>query len=93
MQDDRFEWDDAKADNNRRKHGVSFDAARTVFDDPNSLDELDDDPDEVRWKRVGMTASGVLIVIHTQRGHRIRIISARRAKRHEQDDYFRQAHS
>ena len=79
MQDDRFEWDDAKADSNRRKHGVS-------------MDELDDDPDEERWKRVGMTASGVLVVIHTQRGHRIRIISARKAKRHEQDDYYRQAH-
>jgi uncharacterized protein len=91
MRDNRFEWDDAKASSNQHKHGVSFDVARTAFDDPDGVDEPDDDPDEERWKRVGMTASGVLVVVNTQRGHRIRIISARRANRHEQDDYFGQA--
>jgi uncharacterized DUF497 family protein len=38
VRDDRFEWDDAKADSNRRKHGVSFDQAREAFDDPNGID-------------------------------------------------------
>jgi uncharacterized protein len=92
VQDARFEWDDAKAEANRRKHGVSFDVAREAFDDPNSIDEIDDDPDEERWKRIGMTVTGILVVINTERGHRIRIISARRANRHEQDDYHRQTH-
>ena len=93
MQDVRFEWDDAKAEHNRRKHGVAFDVASEAFNDPNGFEVADDDPDEERWKLIGMTASGILVVISTERGHRIRIISARRAKRHEQDDYHRQAHS
>jgi hypothetical protein len=57
MRDDRFEWDDAKAAANRRKHGVTFDMARTVFDDPDALDERDDDPDEERWTHIGTTAA------------------------------------
>jgi uncharacterized protein len=83
VQDDQFEWDDAKAESNRRKHGVSFDVACKAFNDPNGLDEVDHDPDEVRWTRTGMTRSGILVIITTERGHRIRIISARRANRHE----------
>jgi uncharacterized protein len=93
VRDDRFEWDDAKADANRRKHGISFDVACEAFNDPFGFDEVDHDPDEVRWIRTGMSKSGILVVINTERGHRIRIISARRANRHEQDDYHRQAHS
>jgi uncharacterized protein len=92
MRDNRFEWDDAKAESNRRKHGITFDAVREVFDDPDGVDEWDDDPDEERWNRIGRTSSGLLVVCHTERGSRIRIISARRADRHEQDRYFRQAH-
>jgi uncharacterized protein len=93
VRDDRFEWDDAKADSNRRKHGVTFVQATETFDDPHGFDEWDDDPDEERWHRIGMTRSGVLIVSHTDRGNRIRIISARRANTHEQDRYQRQTHS
>lgn len=93
LQGDRFEWDDAKAHANRRKHGVSFDVACEAFDDPSGFDEIDYDPDEERWTRTGMTSSGILVIINTERGHRIRIISARRANRHEQDDYHRQAHT
>jgi uncharacterized protein len=89
MQDDKFEWDDAKAESNRRKHGVTFDVATSVFNDPDSFDEIDEDTDEERWKRFGMTTSGLLVVIHTERHQRIRIISARRANRHEQNDYNR----
>jgi uncharacterized protein len=91
MQDDRFEWDDAKAASNSRKHRVTFDQAREAFDDPNAVEEPDDDPTEERWKRTVMSATCILIVIYTQRGVRTRIITARRATKHEQADYHRQA--
>lgn len=52
MQDDRFEWDDAKAESNRRRHGVTFDAARSAIDDPGGFEEPDEDPDEERWKGI-----------------------------------------
>ena len=91
MQDDRFEWDDAKAASNRRKHRVDFVEARLVFDDPSAIDEPDDDPDEDRWKRTGSSPRGVLVVIFAERFPRIRIISARRATHHEEADYLRQA--
>ena len=91
MQDDAFEWDDAKAASNRRKHRVDFIEARHVFDDPNGIVEPDDDPDENRWKRTGRGPGKVLIVVFAERFPRIRIISARRANRHEQAVYDRQA--
>lgn len=91
MKDDRFEWDDRKAESNRRKHGVSFDEARDVFDDPDYIEEPDDDPDEEGWKRIGRARAEFLVVIYTERGPLIRIISARKATRHEQDFYNRQA--
>ena len=91
MQDERFEWDDAKADRNRRKHGITFDEARSVFDDPAAIDDIDMEAAEERWRRIGRAPSGLLLVIHTERRDRIRIISARKANRHEQDLYYRQA--
>jgi uncharacterized protein len=93
MKDERFEWDDAKAEANIRKHGVTFEDARRVFDDPNALMESDDDTGEARDLTIGVTSENVLFVVSTERGDRIRIISARRATRHEQDHYYRQAHS
>ena len=48
MRDNRFEWDDRKAASNLRDHKVSFGLARTAFDDLLAIEELDDDPDEVR---------------------------------------------
>ncbi len=89
MRDDRFEWDDGKAASNLRKHGISFEDAKSVFDDPAGFDEDDADPNEERWKRTGLSARGLLVVVHAERGSRIRIISARRATRHEQDSYNR----
>jgi uncharacterized protein len=91
MRDDIFEWDDAKAASNARKHGVTFDDAREVFGDRNAMEEPDDDPNEERWRTTGLTRAGVLVVISTERGARIRIISAREANRHEQDDDYRHA--
>jgi len=91
MRNDRFEWDDAKAASNWRKHRVSFEAACEALDDLNGIDDLDDDPDEERWQRIGMSSVGLLVVISTDRGHRIRIISAREASNHESLRYHRQA--
>lgn len=94
MQDDQFEWDDAKAAANLAKHGVSFDAARPVFDDPFALILSEDSaPGEERWRMIGMSDGQVLFVVFTEPAHgRRRIISARRATRREQDAYARQAH-
>ena len=86
----RFEWDPAKARTNLRKHGVSFDEAATVFLDDFSLTGNDPDhsEDEERFVMFGISNAGRLLVIaHTARGERIRIISARPATRPERKIY------
>jgi hypothetical protein len=92
--DIRFEWDDDKDAENQRKHGVSFDEAATVFADDYAL--LLDDPDhseaEDRFVLLGLSAAiRILMVCHCYResDEVIRIISARKADRREQDDYRR----
>jgi hypothetical protein len=88
-----FAWHDAKAEANLQAHGVSFDLAKTVFEDPLAVERLDDREDygEERFVIVGMAAGGVvLFVAFTEREGRMRIVSARRATQNEQDDYFRQ---
>jgi len=90
MRDDRFEWDDRKAASNLRKHELSFELARLVFDDPHAIEEPDDEVEEERWQRIGLAQGRLLTVVHTFRGSRIRIISARKADSHEQDIYFTQ---
>jgi uncharacterized DUF497 family protein len=89
----RFEWHDAKAEANLQAHGVSFDLAKTVFNDPFAIERLDDREDygEERFVLIGMAEGHVVLyVAYTEREERIRIISARGATQHEQDDYFRQ---
>ena len=88
MQDDRFEWDDEKAKSNWRKHRTTFEEARAVFEDPDRIDLLDDDPDEERWLAIGAVGAKCLAVVFTERNNRTRIISARKADKHEQADYF-----
>lgn len=85
-----FEWDDAKARSNRRKHGVSFEEAATIFGDPLSL--TIEDPShsvgEERFVIMGESARGrLVVVVFTERGDRIRIISAREATSREARDY------
>ena len=89
----KFEWDAVKAESNLKVHGVSFDLAKTVFDDAFSIERLDDRGDyaEQRFTIIGMANGQVLLfVAFTERGERTRIISARRVTQHEQDDYFEQ---
>jgi uncharacterized DUF497 family protein len=81
-----FEWDDAKATSNLRKHGVSFDDAVTVFDDPLAVtrDDPDHSEDELRFVTIGSSKAGhLLVVCHSDRPDRIRLISARKANRRE----------
>jgi uncharacterized DUF497 family protein len=92
MEDDYFEWDDNKAAGNFARHGVSFDRARLAFADPFGVGEIDDRQNyrEQRFTLVGMVEGSLIFVAYTERGERVRIISARQATKHEQDDYFQQ---
>ena len=75
---------------NLRKHSISFKLARLVFAEPLAVDDVDDDEPEDRARRIGMAEGRVLVVVYTMRGERIRIISARKASKREQDTYYRQ---
>jgi uncharacterized protein len=89
----RFEWNEAKAKANLRRHRVSFNSANTVFDDPLATDRLDirRDYGEEGFVTIGRAKDGmVLAVVYTGRDDRIRIISARRATGLEEQSYFRQ---
>jgi uncharacterized DUF497 family protein len=90
MMSDAFEWDEAKAAENYAKHGVSFEMATKVFRDPFAIERRDDREDygEDRFILIGTAQGAVLTVVYTEKGSRIRIISARQATKHEQDDYF-----
>lgn len=91
MQSDYFEWDDMKAAINLAKHGIGFEQAIGIFNDPNAMTFSDEDhsQDEPRELTIGSTFwSEVFIVSHTRRGGRIRIISARRANRAERRAYM-----
>jgi uncharacterized DUF497 family protein len=92
MDDDSLEWDESKAAENYTKHGVDFEAACQVFRDPFAIERLDDREDygEDRVLLIGMTDGVVLTVVYTERSGRLRLISARRATKHEQDEYFTQ---
>ena len=87
-----FEWDDEKAAANLRKHGVSFEFAVKAFRDPFAIEWMDDREDfgEVRTILLAMADGSILVVVYTERERRIRLISARRATRHEQDKYYRE---
>lgn len=85
-----FEWNEKKAEDNFRKHGVSFDEAKTVFNDPFSITIYDPDhsSDEQRYVDIGLSSKGRLIVVsYSERDKRIRIISSREATRKEQREY------
>ena len=86
----QFEWDPVKARMNLRKHGVAFKEAATVFKDPLSITIYDPDHSEEEERSIlfGSSAAGrLLMVAHTDRGDRIRIISARELTRRERRAY------
>ena len=85
-----FEWDPGKAAANERKHGVTFDEASTVFGDPFARTRPDPlhSLDEERWVTLGQSDHGrLLVVVYTDRGEVIRIISARPAPGRERRSY------
>jgi uncharacterized DUF497 family protein len=85
-----FEWDQRKAISNAQKHGVTFEEAATVFGDTLSLTIHDPahSRDEDRFVTMGSSHRGkLLVVVHTERGDNIRIISARAANRRERRTY------
>ena len=94
MIDSEFEWDDAKAAQNLRAHGVSFELAREVFRDRFMVDWPDarEDYGEERYRAMGMVGNRLVYVAYTMRDERIRIISARltepgeRRRYHEEKD-------
>lgn len=84
-----IEFDPAKAAENLRKHGVSFADAEQAFRDPDAVTVEDPDAQgEQRFITLGMDALGrILVVIHTPRGDRNRIVSARKASKSEAVEY------
>ena len=85
MNNEEFEWDAAKAQSNLAKHGVGFEAVSLVFDDLFALDRFDSGgrSAETRYTVTGMANGVLLTVAYTERGERTRIISARKATKHE----------
>jgi len=92
----KFEWDENKNRTNQQKHGVDFDTASYVFDDPNFLSEQDRIVDgEERWQTIGLVGGFIILMVaHTVRESEdveiIRIISARKATSKERK-YYEQA--
>jgi len=85
-----FTWDARKDRLNRRKHGISFEAAVRTFDDPFHVTTQDREVEhEPRWQTIGMVGQNVLLVAHTvdEEEDVIRIISARKATRAERRIY------
>jgi len=89
MQNDAFEWDDAKTASNWLGRGVRFETARDVFKDAFAIEWTDDGHGdrEKRFITVGMVQSRLLFVCYTLRAERIRIISAREAEPSERRRY------
>jgi uncharacterized protein len=90
----RWIWDSDKAASNRSKHGLSFETALLVFDDPLHASKPDPHPDGNRWRTIGLVGSVLLLVIHTWPEDDFesddavgRIISARKATASERKVY------
>lgn len=88
-----WKWDSNKDRANKRKHGLSFETAQLVFDDPLAISRLDQASTEERWQTVGLVGHLAVIVVHTWPDTASdsegvgRIISARKATRHERRAY------
>lgn len=85
-----FEWDEGKAAQNERKHGVPFAFATRVFLDANRLEWADtrENYGEPRWISIGLIEDVEILVAYVNRTGVIRLISARKAVRHEREDYW-----
>lgn len=84
-----FEWDETKSCSNQQKHGLDFELAQRVFDDPLQLTKFDRVVNgEERWHTIGSIGGlSVILVVHLIDSQNIRIISARRATKRERQSY------
>jgi uncharacterized protein len=85
-----FEWDEVKEEETLMKHKVPFDEGKTVFDDPFLLTypDVDNSETEERYVNIGVSAKDrILVLIHTERQGKIRIISCRKATARERREY------
>ena len=91
MENASFEWDEEKELINRKKHGISFQTAALVFNDKNYIEMYDFEHSvkEDRYIAIGKVGK-VLFVVFTERGVRIRLISARLATKSEEELYYDQ---
>ena len=88
----KFEWDDNKANLNIRNHEITFEEAKTVFNDPFAItiDDPDHSDEEARFIDIGFSSNGrILVVWYTERGENIRIIGCRKATKAERKKYDR----
>jgi len=92
MDDRRYEWDPEKSKANKRKHGFAFDEVRDFVWDQ-AIERLDiADDGEIRWRAVGpLRGRFIVMLVYTERKGRHRIISLRRAKRKEIEEYVEEA--
>jgi len=88
--DIEFEWDEEKNALNKKKHNITFEEAEKVFLDPKHIVMFDKEHSlyEERWKIVGFSGFALLSVIFTKRDNSFRIITARKADKGEEEDYF-----
>lgn len=91
----KFEWDENKAARNIKNHGINFDEASQALGDEFALEGFDDshsDFAEYRFFRIGLSRAGVLYAVYTMRDEDniYRIISARKAQRHEEKTYWKE---
>ncbi|MDR2535533.1 MAG: BrnT family toxin [Treponema sp.] len=84
-----FEWDDKKEYTNFKKHGVSFDDAILIFNDPERIERYDEThtDNEDRWQTIGAVGE-ILFLVYVERKNNIRIISARFANSKERRLYY-----
>ncbi|HEX7592804.1 MAG TPA: BrnT family toxin [Anaerolineae bacterium] len=86
-----YEWDEAKRRSNIRNHGIDFIDVRSLFDGYTlTVEDTRLAYDEPRYITIGLVTGHAVVVVHTERRDRIRIISARKATKHEEISYFQQ---
>ncbi len=92
MIDQRFEWDDEKAASNFLKHGITFNEAVLGFSDAFAIERIDDRRNygEERINILAMCRGIIIHVTYSEYSGRVRIVSARKAEKHEQDHYYRE---
>lgn len=84
-----FEWDEAKREANVRKHAIDFVDVPRVFEGLTlTIEDTRFDYDEIRFVTLGSLRGRVVVVVHTERSGRIRVISARKATRYETQRYY-----